>query len=288
MRVPYKLTAAMPIEYRLAQMRAAINSGFPRIQQQMMNEAASISIACYGPSLSETWQDLTRPIISVSGSLKFLHERGITPDYHVDMDPREHKTKHIDPPVPGVHYIMASVCSPKTWEILKDQNVTLWHVDSRKGTDEWVRTNDPGTLLVTSGSTVGLGAIQIGGILGYRHFEIHGMDASLREGARHAGPHYGHKQGGYTWAAGGYKYETSKIMANAAAETLNACRIYPIFCVFHGSGLTQALLDEEYDLDNIALAGTPKANMVRKAKFQFIGYRDDFEKQQQPEQQAEA
>lgn len=272
MRVPYKLVAAVQIENRLWQMRQAIQSGFPRLEQKPMDEDASISIACYGPSLADTYQDLKRPIISMSGALKFLVEKGITPDYHVDMDPREHKTKHIDPPVPGVHYLMASVCHPRTWEILKDEKVTVWHVDSRKGTDEWVRSNDPGQLLVTTGSTIGLGAIQIGGILGYRHFEIHGMDGSIRNGERHAGPHYGHKQGGYTWAAGGVKYETSKIMSNAVAETLNACRLYPIFCVFHGEGLTQALIDEEYDLDNVARAGTPKAEMVRKARFQFIGY----------------
>ena len=276
MKVPYKLTAAMPIEHRWAQMQAAINTGLPRIKQQPMDEEASLTIACYGPSLADTWQDMTRPIMSMSGATKFLAERGVIPDYHVDMDPRQHKTKHIDPPVHGVHYLMASVCSPKTWEILKDEKVTIWHVDSRKGTDEWLRDHDPGELMVTAGSTIGLGAIQVGGILGYRHFEIHGMDGSLRNGERHAGPHYGHKQGGYTWQAGGVKYDTSKIMANAVAETLNAIRLYPIFCVFHGEGLTQALLDEEYDIDNIARAGTPKADMVRKARFVFIGYRDQM------------
>jgi len=113
-------------------------------------------------------------------------------------------------------------------------------------------------------------------LLGYRHFEIHGMDGCIRDGKRHAGPHYGHGQGGYTWAAGGVVYQTSKIMSNACAEVINACRIYPIFCVFHGTGLQQALIDEEYDLENVALAGTPKANMVRKYKYQFIGYRDDL------------
>ena len=71
---------------------------------------------------------------------------------------------------------------------------------------------------------------------------------------------------GATGVAGGVKYDTSRIMSNACAEVINTFRLYPIFGVFHGRGLQQALVDEEYALDNVALAGTPKANMVRGYK----------------------
>lgn len=266
MKIPYKLTAAVSEAARHAQMGEALKTGYPRLSPQPMDEEASISIACYGPSLADTWQDLKRPIISVSGALNFLNERGITPDYHVDCDPRPHKVKHITPPVPGVHYIMGSCCPPATWAVLKEQKVTLVHFYMSPKTEEWVSTYDHGQGMVRPGSTVGMAAIHVGGMLGYRHFEIHGMDGSFKDGKRHAGPHYGHKQGGYTWAAGHVKYATSKIMANACAEVINTLRLFPIFCVFHGQGLQQALIDEEYGLENAALAGTPKAAMVRKYK----------------------
>ena len=271
MKVSYKLVMAMKIEQRLAQMGEALKHGFPRFMPRHMDEAASISIACYGPSLADTWQDMQRPIISMSGATHFLAERGVIPDYHIDMDPRKHKTKHIQPPVKGVKYLMATVCPPETWDILKDEDVEIWHVNNGEGTDEWIKRNDPGSYMVTVGSTIGLAAIQIGGMLGYRHFEIHGMDGSIRDGERHAGPHYGHKQGGITWQAGHVVYQTSRIMANACSEVINAFRIYPIFGVFHGTGLQQALIDEEYGLDNVALADTPKANMVRGYQAVFLG-----------------
>lgn len=274
MRSKYKLVMAMSVEKRHEQMKIAISHGFPRIKQVPIDEEKSISIACYGPSLADTWQDLKHPIISMSGSLKFLYERGVTPDYHIDMDPRAHKAKHITPPVPGVKYLMSSVCPPSTWDLLKGHDVTLWHVRNSRETEDWVRQNDPGELLVTSGSMVGLAAIQIGGILGHRHFEIHGMDCSLRDGKRHAGVHYGHKQGGITWNSGRVTYQTSKIMANACSEVITTLRTFPIFCVFHGEGLLQSLISEEYDIPNVALAGMPYAKRVREAKYQFLGYRE--------------
>lgn len=270
MKVPYRLVAAVSNEQRHAQMAEALKTGFPRISQKTIEDGKSISIACYGPSLAKTWHTITRPIISVSGALHYLYERGITPDYHVDMDPRPHKVRHIDPPVDGVHYIMASVCHPKSWEVLRGQKVTLFHLFSNPDTPNWIAQNDPGELMLRPGSTVGMCAIHIGGMLGYRHFEIHGMDGNLEDGRRHAGPHFGHPQGGITWQAGHKVYQTSKIMSNACAEVINTFRVYPIFGVFHGDGLQQALIDEEYDLDNVAREGTPKAEMVRKARIKFL------------------
>lgn len=270
MKIPFKLIPAVDAANRHAQMAQALKLGYPRIKPQPIDDAKSITLACYGPSLADTWQDMKRPIISVSGALHYLHERGITPDYHVDCDPRPHKIKHLTPPVDGVHYIMGSCCHPSTWEQLAGQKVSLVHFYMSKTTMDWLKEHDPEEGMVHPGSTVGLAAIHVGGMLGYRHFEIHGMDGSIRDGKRHAGVHYGHAQGGMTWDAGHVTYQTSKIMSNACAEVINTFRLFPIFGVFHGQGLQQALIDEEYNLDNVALAGTPKAEMVRRFKAVFL------------------
>jgi hypothetical protein len=99
------------------------------------------------------------------------------------------------------------------------------------------------------------------------------MDGSIRDGRRHAGPHYGHSQGGVTWQAGGVVYQTSQIMSNACAEVVNSCRMFPIFPVFHGQGLQQALIYEETDLPNAAVAwDREKADKVRGMRMRIIGY----------------
>lgn len=266
MKLPYAMTAAMPTDQRHAQMAHALaiaaERNYPRLTAVPISSIAALSIVGYGPSLHDTWQQLrdpaARPILSMSGATRFLADRGIIADYHVDMDPRAHKAKHLTPPIPGVHYLMASVCPPETWELLRDQRVTLWHTYS--GTDSeglttysWVAKHDrPGEFVLRGGTTIGLTALHLGGLLGYRHFEVYGMDGSCAAVAdgdsqrqRHAGVHYGTNQSDtFTWDAERRTYHTTQIMANAVAETINTISRFPIFCVFHGDGLTQALVRE--------------------------------------------
>lgn len=283
MKIPYKLQAAVVIDKRYENMASAIARGLPRLQDVAIDPIASLSIACYGPSLKDTWRELKHPILSMSGATRFLADNGVTADYHIDMDPRAHKIKQLTPPVPGVTYLIASVSHPDYFEMLKDEKVVLWHcVSSNNDADlEWIKKNDPvqletdehvlSQLIITTGSNIGLAAIQIGGLLGYRHFEIHGMDGSFAEKDRHAGVHYGKVQpSNLVWAAGGKKYRTSQIMANGVAEAVNMVKLYPIFCVFHGEGLTQALIAEE-NVPNAARASDfEKADKVRKSVAVFV------------------
>lgn len=273
MKIPYNLTAAVSVEQRYAQMVSAIARPLPRLERLAIDDRAVLSIACYGPSLRDTWQDLRPPILSMSGATKFLYERGITPDYHIDMDPRAHKAMTSLPPVPGVTYLVASVCVADYFDALAraGSKVVLWHTVSSNWQQDlnWVAEHDPGQLVVSSGSTIGLGAIQLGGILGFRRFEIHGMDGSFADGQRHAGPHAGKKQPPtFTWDAGGVTYRTSQIMANAVAETVNTCKNFPIFCVFYGNGLTQALIREE-GLPNACCADETE----KRARMATLGFR---------------
>lgn len=275
MKIPYKMQAAVDVETRRQNMLAAIARNLPRLEQRAFNESATMHVACYGPSLKDTWQDLQHPCISMSGATRFLADRGFVPDYHIDMDPRAHKIRQITPPVPGVTYLIASVCAPVYFDTLKDEKVVLWHcVSSTMDADvEWLSANDFGQILVSTGSNIGLAAIQIGGILGYRHFEIHGMDGSFADGARHAGEHFGKVQKADTsWQSQLVKYRTSKIMANGVAEAINAMRSYPIFCVFHGRGLQQSLIEEENLPNACTTAQTERAEFVRKAIARFPDY----------------
>ena len=260
-KIPYALTPAVALPIRYANMESAIARGLPRLERVPIDDAKTLHIACYGPSLKETWGELhlasdkSESIISMSGSTKFLVERGIVPTYHVDMDPRQNKVMTSLPAVPGVTYLVASVCDPAYFDALLEANanVVLWHTVSSNWEQDlkWVAEHDPETILVSTGSTIGLGAIQLGGVLGFRRFEIHGMDGSFDASmSRHAGHHAGKTQKpNITWDAGGVKYWTSKIMSNAVAETINTAKNFPIFTVWHGNGLTQALIRES-NLDN--------------------------------------
>lgn len=269
--VPYPMQPAVDQWTRHAYMLAALREGYARLAPQPMDDTARLSIACYGPSLKETWQDLQHPILCVSGALKFLVARGIVPDYYVAMDPRMDAVEAITPPIFGVRYLMASCCHPKSWTVLLGHDVILWHAVSHKGiTDHWLTKIDPEHPPIQTGSHVGLGAIQVGGLLGYRHFEIHGMDGSCRNGTRHAGPHPSAKQkDDIVWPVHGQQYQTTKVMANGVQEAISAMRLYPIFCVFHGEGLTQALIRKR-NYDNACCADEiAKAEAIRMATIEI-------------------
>lgn len=267
--VPFPMAAAVSEPARQQQMAVCLRHRLPKLWPVPIDEEASLSVACYGPSLADTWESLKRPIIAVSGAHDFLIERGIVPDFYACMDPRTTALPHFLKPHPEVRYLMASVCHPFTWSILRGFDVKVYHVVSGANTYAWVQAHDPRSLLVVAGSSVGLGSLQLGGVLGFRHFEIHGMDGCWHGERRHAAEHFGHVQKPIEWKANGRSWQTSKIMQNSNVELLNMLREFPFFAVLHGSGLMQDMV-AEVDLPNAALAGTAKADLVRGARIEVL------------------
>lgn len=259
-KLPFSMVAAVPEYGREAHMHYAIRCAnearIPRLRAYPMGDGV-LSIACYGPSLADTWQDIPRPILSVSGAHDFLIERGVVPDYHAAMDPRADQLPTLSRPHRKVRYLLASVCHPLTWRRMAGYDVTLWHARSGKNTEEFLSVFDPGEIMLNGGSSVGLSAIHLGGLLGYRKFRIFGMDGSYKDGKRHAGPHWGHKQKKVKWTASGREWETSTIMQNSNQEMVNMLYMFPIFCVFYGDGLLQDMVREHSLLNNAALADDP-------------------------------
>lgn len=262
-KVPYALTAAVAVPQRREHMRGAIARGLPRLARRPPTDAP-LYVACYGPSLRDTFEQLRgkHPLVAMSGATKWLAERGIVADYHLEMDPRPSQLVVSLPPVPGVTYLVASCVVPEYFDRVREAGspIVLWHTVNSTFDEEcrWVAEHDPDetALVVHAGSTVGLAALHVGGVLGHTRFEIHGMDGSFGpDGARHAGAHGGKEQAfkGITWAAGGRPFQTTQIMANAVAEAVNTAKNFPIVTVWHGDGLTQALI-REGNLINAACA----------------------------------
>jgi 6-hydroxymethylpterin diphosphokinase MptE-like protein len=256
MKIPYHQVAAVKLEQRREHILSSLARGLPRLERRPIDESATLHIAAYGPSLHHTWQELRRPIMSMSGATKFLADRGIIPDFHIDVDPRKHKVMTSLPPVKGVTYLVGSSCVPEYFDALKDERVILWHTVSSDWENDlkWISQHDHNSLVINPGSTIGLAAIHVGGVMGFRRFHIHGMDASFDGDQRHAGPHAGKKYPcTKVWAVNKHKYRTNELMCNAAAETVNTFNGFPIIGVFYGHGLTQALIREK-DLPNACCA----------------------------------
>src|SRR3972149_792273 len=185
----YPMRTAVTHQAEIRQIETCMARGYPRIQIGKLRDDW-VSIVGFGPSLTETWTEITQPCITVGGAHDFLIEQGIIPTWHAECDGREHKTKHLEHPHPDVTYLMATICNPRMWDQLQGQKVLTWHNANGKHVVEWIGANDPGGVLLAGGSVIGLTAIHLGGFLGFRRFRLFGFDGNFRGESRHAGPHY--------------------------------------------------------------------------------------------------
>lgn len=235
------MIGVMTNEDRHNQMAQAIGL-FPMLQKRGKFLPRRASIACYGPSLADTWRELRSPIISVSGAHDYLIERGIVPDFHVDCDPRPHKPEMLTKPQKATTYLMASVCHPLFWEALQGRSVRLWHLINGDDleTVAWVAQNHPVGMksMIGGGSSVGMRAMNVAAALGYRKFDIHGMDCSFTE-KRHAGAHTGSQQVETLVKAGNRIFKTTKQMLQAAIEMEHFLQQQDAEVRFYGDGLMQ-------------------------------------------------
>ena len=166
LKIPYALTPAVAIETRRAAMVTNIARPLPRLRRTPIDPASTLYIACYGPSLRETWPQLREAgsflsrgksaIIAMSGATKFLAERGITADWALEMDPRVSQLTVSLPSVPGVTYLIASCVLPEFFDrVIEAGNpVILWHTVSNTKDEEqaFVDQHDPGEQVVHGGS----------------------------------------------------------------------------------------------------------------------------------------
>lgn len=233
---------------RHEQMRIAIEKGFPFLRKNERFSPNKVSIVCYGPSLLDTWRTLKmtdQSMITVSGAHDFMADRNIQPTWHVEMDPRPHKPQMLRNPREGTKYLMASVCHPDFWGILKGYDVELWHLINGEDhtTMDWVAEHHPEGMqsLIGGGSTVGHRAMNVAAALGFRRFDIFGMDCSLAKAGLHAGPHTNEKQPVIAVRAAGRPFRTTPQLLHAAREMANFILTHDVDINFYGDGLMQEL-----------------------------------------------
>lgn len=226
--LPYKYPMRNAVTYvaELRQIEICKSKGYPCIKLERLRDDW-VSVVGFGPSLIETWPEITHPCITVGGAHDFLIERGVIPDWHAECDGRDHKPKHLEHPNKDVTYLMATICNPKMWEQLEGHKVVTWHNANGYHVVDWIGTFDPNAILVCGGSVVGLSAIHLCGILGFRKFKLFGFDGNFRGNARHAGPHFGQPQRPIARIAGDRTWITSPQMSNACDELMWLVRDNP-------------------------------------------------------------
>lgn len=239
-----------------------VEKGWRNVQENVKRIALRIAPApahdrrciliCYGPSLNETWQMIEQSkgdVVTVSAAHEYMATRGIIPKYHVDSDPRPHKAKHIRRPQHSTKYRLASCVHPDVLNRLRGYDVALWHALNGDETDTRIEDLEPDAWGVAGGSNVGLRAIVLMYMLGYRDFEVHGMDCSFQgDGAvQWAGRHAGRTKALLPFQCRGF--HTSALMIDYAREFFQTrARMPDATFNLRGRGLLQVMVKEQSNL----------------------------------------
>jgi hypothetical protein len=227
----------------LERMKANI-AEFPQVPRFKCK--SRIVICGFGPSLQDSWKDIdkTLPILTVSGAHDFLIERGIVPTYHAECDPRDHKTFFLKNSNRRVEYMMASVCHPEMFRMLlkKKRKVTMWHAvtDVYREQLKLLREVEYGAHMVGGGSNAGLRALLLAYHMGFRDFDVHGLDFSYKDRTIWAGPHSGKQHFMMEVECNGREFWSSDVMMNAAQdffELMHSRYLAGCHFVLHGDGL---------------------------------------------------
>jgi Protein of unknown function DUF115 len=222
-----------------------------RIKQRVEERAAHERIAtlcCYGPSLKDTWplvaMDKLRPdhdVFSVSGAHDFLLGKNVIPFGHLDCDPRARKGQLLKKPNHEVKYWLASCVHPSYVNRLEGYDVSIWHAMNTSKTLIWDHVGDD-EWFVIGGGCIGLRALSVLYINGYRKFHIHGFDCSFQDGAEHAGDHNGVLNNKMTVQFNGQTFETSAGLISYARQFEKILPMIPgATFELHGKGLFQTM-----------------------------------------------
>lgn len=162
-------------------IRHAMTLGLPEIDKMEEVKASSVAIVGSGPSIL-TQVEVIRakqaagiPIVAVRDSHDWLISHGIIPDYALSVDPLESAAECFARPHPGTEYLIASQSHAKMFENLAGMNIRLWHCYFKKG-----QTEPKGRIFITGAWTSGMRAIVVMYVLGYRTFDIFGLDSCLQ------------------------------------------------------------------------------------------------------------
>jgi uncharacterized Rossmann fold enzyme len=232
----------VPLWLRDEQVKLSTARIKARIQPHYDARTEPVAVVCFGPSLNDTWEKIRdfKFIFSCSGSHRFLIERGIIPTWHVEVDPREHKTKLIGTPHKDVEYLIASTCHQKVFDHLEGFNVKLWHVFNNQ--TEALRVLPTGEWSITGGSSVGLRAMTLARFFGFTDLHVFGMDGCEGATGKHAAEHPNQPPNHSLTTYEGVTYKTTASLLECARQTFHELNQMPdVNAIFYGAGLVQEM-----------------------------------------------
>lgn len=138
-------------------------------------EGSPVAIVGGGPSLAKYLDQVRQyQYILACGSVHdYLIENKITPNWCAIVDPDPIVNKYLTKKNNWTRYLIASQCSPKTFEYLSANNTYMWHAGGRD------RLFQEGDVVLGGGCTIGTRAMVIAMCFGFKQLHLYGMDTCV-------------------------------------------------------------------------------------------------------------
>lgn len=151
-----------------------------------------VAIIGGGPSLLDklpeiAWrQSIGQAVWALNGAAETMTRNGIRIDAHVILDARPENANFLN----GYarEYLIASQCAPEVLDRIDPQFVTLWHPHIDGMQDLLAGFDDRPIHLIGGGTTVGMLAMSLAFLRGYRKIHLYGIDSCYRGDEHHAFP----------------------------------------------------------------------------------------------------
>ena len=164
-------------------IRSALARNLPEVSPALCAHDGTFVVVGSGPSLPSFADEIRaerekgRPILACNGAHDFLCENGLAPDLFLTIDPRDTIIANTRCKNSTTTYLIASRCSPNLFDHLKDCKVMLWH---SWGTDD-ENASFNHKFRIGGGTTSGTRAIYMGYVMGFRRFNVYGLDSCLAD-----------------------------------------------------------------------------------------------------------
>ncbi len=157
-----------------------IQRGYQSIRPLLGKFKRSVSICGSGPSLKDSYPELTGDILACNSAIKFLLGKGYVPTYGMIWDASE---VCVDFAIPhkDITYLLGARCHPKVYERLHGCKIISWHAGGDHNIVEFLTEQKVEDVLINGGSAAVTRALYLAHALGYTDLHIFGGDSSYEK-----------------------------------------------------------------------------------------------------------
>lgn len=175
-------------------IRASVKFDIPVLERSPQKHDGSFIFIAGGPSLNDYIDEIRErknngELIATSNMTHdYLIDNGIIPDICAMVDPKKRCADYVKKPHKETKYLIAVVCNPRVFENLLNEGMNVekvlvgYGLENEEDVIIQMELYSPKKAMsfLTGGTMMGLRAMNLAELLGYKKIEYYGMDSSFK------------------------------------------------------------------------------------------------------------